>query len=159
MAPTVAAAMTSLNEVRPEQMDCFERHQRFVDRGRRSTIHSPSTTTPSLSRRATRELPPRRPAAARQLEHRRIVGIDDRPIGCAPGSRKSALFAAAYASTRRMAIQMIRREIQHHGDPRMERLDLLQLKAARFDDVQRLGCRVIDLRAQRPTDVAADRRR
>ena len=44
---------------------------------------------------------------------------------------------------------MVGREVQHHRDPRTERVDLLQLKAARFDDVQRLGRRLVDLRAER----------
>ena len=38
----------------------------------------------------------------------------------------------------------------------MERVDRFELEAARFDDVQRLGCRVADLRAQRRADIAAD---
>ena len=39
---------------------------------------------------------------------------------------------------------MVGREIQQHRDPRVERVDLLELKAARLDDVQRVGRRVVD---------------
>ena len=38
----------------------------------------------------------------------------------------------------------------------MERLDALELKAAGFDDMNRVFRRLIDLRAERMTDVAAD---
>ena len=35
----------------------------------------------------------------------------------------------------RMPIEMVRREVQHHRNPRMERLDLLELKTARLHHV------------------------
>ena len=54
-----------------------------------------------------------------------------------------------------MPIEMVGREIQHHGDPRMKRLDLLELKAAGFDDVHRVRRRFRHLRAERCADVAA----
>ena len=70
---------------------------------------------------------------------------------------KIRALAAPYAATSRMPIEMVRREVQHHRDPRVERVDLLELKAARLDDMQRVGGRHRHLRAQRRADVAADR--
>src|SRR5262245_16492344 len=55
-----------------------------------------------------------------------------------------------------MAIEVIRREVEEHRRPRVERVDRFQLEAARFDDVDGVGRRLIDLRAQRVPDVAAD---
>ena len=72
------------------------------------------------------------------------------------GSRRSRAFASAYSCDARVPIEMVGREVEEHRDPRPERLDALELKAARLDDVNRLVGRHVDLRAQREADVAAD---
>ena len=138
-------------------MNRVERHQpRRLPRrcARRSSRPRP----PCLRRscRRARTAARRRRAAARQLQHRRIVGVDHRPVAGVlvledPRLRRRVRLDA------RMPIEVIGREVQHHRDPRMERVDLLELKAARLDDVQRVGRRAADLRAQRRADVAADR--
>ncbi len=72
-------------------------------------------------------------------------------------------FAAAYASKRPMPIQVVRRDIQHHRNPRMKLLHRLQLKAreppAPFHAV---SGRMLSLRTQldhRRPDIPAHQRR
>ena len=155
-APTVARRHDVVDQVRPEQMDGAERHQSI--RAIHAAIDDPAVLDdrPVRERGLCREQPRARAAAPRQCEHRRIVRVDHRPIHSGlvlenPSLRRCVRLDA------RMAIEVIRREVQHHGDPRVERLDLLELKAARLDDVERLGRRLVDLRAERRADVSADR--
>ena len=54
-----------------------------------------------------------------------------------------------------VAIEMVGRKIEQHGDPRVERVGSLELKAARLDHVNRVLGRFVDLGAERVADVAA----
>jgi hypothetical protein len=113
-----------------------------------------STIQPSDHRAASivpaSEVPRRRPAAPRQVEHRRIVGaITAKSDGS--GSRRCALAAANLDI--RMPVEVVG-ENSEHGDLPIERVDLLELKAARPDDVNVRR----DWTPARPaaSDVAAD---
>ena len=72
---------------------------------------------------------------------------------------KMRAFAAAARLNARMTIEVVGREVQQDGNPRMEGLNPFELEAARFDDVQGLGRRRLDLRGQWRADIAADRHR
>ena len=128
-----------VDQMRPEQMDRIERHQPYGCVGRsawRSTIQPSSSAVPSAigacrPKRRWRARPFRassRTAGSSALITAQSLG---RLVLENPGLRRAVRLDV------RMAIEMVRREIQHHRDPGMERLDLLELKAAGFDHVQR----------------------
>ena len=156
IAPTVAAAITSLTRCGPEQVDRVERHEPLRDRppGDRQSSR-PRRPCRGRSRRRAKTDARARPAAARQLEHRRIVGVDHREVARVLVLEDPRLRRAVRLDVG-MPIEVVGRKIQHHRDPRMERVDLLELKAARLDDVKRVRRRLGHLRAQRRADVAAD---
>jgi len=86
---------------------------------------------------------------------RGIVGVEHRPVvhGLVredPRLRRRVLGEVD------VVVEMVGREIEQHRNPRTERFGRLQLKAARFDDVDGALGRLVDLRAQRVADVAAD---
>ena len=90
--PTVAAAITSSTRCAPSRWIAIERHQRSCCR-RSSSLDDPAVfDRPSRrrSRRVARKQPPRAPCRARKLEHRLVVGVDDREVARAAGSRRSA---------------------------------------------------------------------
>jgi hypothetical protein len=96
-------------------------------------------------------------ASACQRQRLRIVGVDNRPVFRRlvrenPRLRRSVGFHRA------MAVEMVGRQVQQHGDPWMERVRRLQLETAHLDDVKRLRCRRSDLRAERRTDVSSHHR-
>src|SRR5207244_3539750 len=91
-----------------------------------------------------------------ELEHERVVRVDNRPIVGRlvlenPRLRSNVRFDV------RMTIQMVRRDIQQHGNPRAKIHDALKLKTASLDDVQRARRRSFDLRTQRRANVSSDR--
>jgi hypothetical protein len=96
------------------------------------------------------------PEAPRERERRRIVGVDHGPVvgGLA---MEHARLGGAVGLERAVPVEVIRREIQQDGDPRVECLRRFELKAADLDDMKRLGARVLDLRRQRRAEVAACR--
>ena len=71
---------------------------------------------------------------------------------------KILAFAVRVLLERGMPIQMVWRQVQQDRNPRMERLDGLQLKTAHLDDVERLRRGVGHLGAERRADVPADHR-
>src|SRR5262245_45854506 len=73
-----------------------------------------------------------RTSAPCHLEDRGIVGVDDRPVTGLLVLEDSRLRRRIRLDAR-MPIEMVGRKVQHHRDPRMERIDLLELKAARLD--------------------------
>ena len=132
---TVAAAITSATRCRPIRRIDDERHERRV--GRKEHLL--------------------RARGARQRQRLRIVGVDHRPVvGCLV--RENLRFRGAVRLHRAVPVEMVGRQVQQHGNPRMKRVGRLQLKAAHFDDVKRLGRRCRDLRAERRADVSADDR-
>ena len=122
------------------------------------TMLPPLTTKPSSSGARARTASAARARSPRQLQHQRIVGVDDRPVARRLIGEDARLRVAVLLD-RRVPIEVIGREVQEHGDPGVERRARLELKAADFDDVDRVGVRLRDLRAERQTDVAADERR
>ena len=92
---------------------------------------------------------------ARDGKRRGIVGVEHRPVGHGLVLEDPCLRGRVLVD-RRVAIEVVGRKVQEHGDPGMKRLDPFELEAARLDDVNRLGGRGLDLRAQCVADVAAD---
>ena len=120
---------TSATRCAAEQPDRGERHQRLAARPRGATIVSPSTTTPSRERAAQREqqLARTRPAA---------------PARSAGGSsafttaQSSAVCCREDARLRRrvlldggVPVEMVRRKVQQHRDPRVKRVGRLRAES------------------------------
>ena len=132
---TVAAAITSATRCRPMR--------RIDDSG-----------TSGVVGRKEHLLRARR---ARQRQRLRIVGVDHRPVVWSLVRENPRLRGAVHVH-RAVTIEMVGRQVQQHGNPRMKRVRRLELKAADLDDVKRLRRRCRDLRAQRRADVSADER-
>src|SRR5260370_32871685 len=95
-----------------------------------------------------------RTAALGELQHEWVIRIDDRPVGVLLVLENPRLgFAVRFDAG--VPIEVIGREVQHDGHPRMKGDDLLELKAARLDDMKHLWRRVRDLRTERRTDVSS----
>ena len=90
-------------------------------------------------------------AVPRQLQHRRIVGVDHRPVaGCLV--LEDARLRRRVRLDGRMPIEMVGREVQHHRDPRMERVDLSRAESCWSR--RRAACRAS---SRRPARSAARR--
>ena len=144
-----------VDQMRAEQMDRVERHEPIG--GAAPPLDDPSVFDDRafVDRAAPREVALHRAAAPREVEDRRIVGVDHREVARLLVLEDPRL-RRAVGLHRRMPIEVVRREVQHHADPRVECVDLLELEAARLDDVERVGRRRRHLRAERRADVAAD---
>ena len=148
---TAAAATHVAEQVAAEQPDRATGISGVSPAAVRSPITSPPlSATPSASG-ASSAKPARAGACSRaaSAQRRRVVGVDDGPVVRRPGSRRSAPSPRAYASNVGVPIEVVGREVQQHGDPRVERLGRLELEAADLDDVHRVGRRLGHLRAER----------
>ena len=101
----------------------------------------------NISRCATR--------TSRGRSSRWIVGVQHDPV-----SRRlvgeNARFGVGVLRDVGVAIEVVGREVQQHRDPRLEGVDAFQLKAARFNHVDCVLGRFVDLSAEGTADVAAD---
>ena len=111
-----------------------------------------------LDRAAAREQSRLRSRRPPQVHRGLIVRVDDRDVVGVLVLEHSALRSGVRLE-RVVAIQMVRREVQHHGNPRSKSFDLLQLKTAHLDHMQRLGRGGVHLCADWLADVAAHRYR
>ena len=84
----------------------------------------------------------------RQFQDHWIVGIDNRPVAFLL-VLKDPSFRRGVSLERRVTIEVVRRHVEQHRDPWPKGHDGLELKAARFDNVQRVRRRALDLRTQR----------
>ncbi len=97
---------------------------------------------------------PRSDATAARHD-RRVIGVDDCPIGRLL-VRKDARFRRRVRLDGWMPIEMVGGEVEPQRDPWTEPDGRLELKAAHLDDVHRLRRGAFDLHAQRHPDVSAD---
>src|SRR5580765_7455559 len=80
------------------------------------------------NRGLAREEALRGPAAARKLQHGRIVRVDYCPVAGFLVLENAALGFCVRLEVR-MSIEVVCRKVQHHGNPGMKPIDLLELKA------------------------------
>ena len=88
------------------------------------------------------------------LQHRQpefVVDADGRNVG----TLDDAFLDGGIIFDRSMPIEMIRRNVQHHADCRLERRRQIDLKRRHLDDVKPLRRRLFE-RQDRPADVAAE---
>ena len=138
------------------QLDRRDRNQR-----RRGTAIAPHhlpvlDSDAVVDPRVEREVEAPRPRFPRQRQRAGIVGVDHRPV-LRGLIGENARLGRCVLRKRRVTIEMVGRQVQSHRDPRMKRRCGLELKAADFDDMQRLRPRQRDLSRQRRAEVAAGR--
>ena len=136
--PTADAASTSASRCLPGRRTAARGMTGVVTPRRRSHDVIAGDRDAVLERGVEREVETACAGAARQRERGGIVGVHDGPIRRGLVPEDSRLGGGVFLFGR-VPIQVVRREVQQHGNPRMERVGGLELKAADFNDVDRVG--------------------
>jgi hypothetical protein len=108
--------------VAPDQLDVAHRQERHVDLAL-GARHDPPVGEhrPAGERLVEREEARGRMRATRRQAHGGpIVGVDDRPVPVALVGEDAGLGRRVFAHVR-VPVEVVRREIQQHRDPRAER--------------------------------------
>ena len=127
---TAAAARTSPTRWRPSSRIESSGTRRTSPAGDRSAIQPPLDDDAVGERRVEREPAGPCPAPARERQRGRIVGVDHDPVAVLLVGEHPRLRARVLVE-RRVPVEVIRRDVQQHRDPRAERLGRLELEAAR----------------------------
>ena len=153
IAPTAAAATTSLSRWRPEQLDRAERHQRRRRRPRPlRRSQPPSTTMPSAIGAVERRTARARARVPRQRHRAPRSSALTTAQSSGVWFAKIRAFAAAYASTSGCRSRWSGEKFSITAIHGWNVVDRLELEAARLDDVQRVAAS-----SRRPARSAARR--
>ena len=138
----------------PRHAERHERHFAF-----RSTVpHHPVAHVDAEIERAGRGVLHLARGASTEHERLGLIGIQHAPVaGALVG--EDARLGPGVAVEVGMPIQMVGRQVEQRRNPRMEGVGRLELEAAGFDDMQRVGCGRGHVRAERHADVAAHQHR